>query len=67
MQQAKNDAAVRASIGKYIKLPPEVLAKVQISPPGPTVSEKQLAYWVGLMKEQEMLKAEPKLAGLIVR
>lgn len=67
IQQAKNDAAVRASIGKYIKLPLEVLAKVQISPPGPTVSEKQLAYWVGLMKEQEMLKAEPKLAGLIVK
>ena len=67
MQQAKNDAAVRASIGKYIKLPPEVLAKVQISPPGPTVSEKQLAYWVGLMKEQEMLKGDLKLSELIVK
>lgn len=67
MQQPKNDAAVRDSIGKYIKLPPEVLAKVQISPPGPTVSEAQLAYWVGLMKEQEMLKTEPALAGLIVK
>jgi NitT/TauT family transport system substrate-binding protein len=67
MQKSKNDAAVRASIGKYIKLPPEVLAKVQISPPGPAVSEKQLAYWVTLMKEQEMLKTEPKLAELIVK
>ena len=47
MQQPKNDARVRAAIGKYIKLPPEVLAKVQISPPGPVVTEKQLAYWVG--------------------
>ncbi len=65
--QPKNDAAVRASIGKYIKLPPEVLAKTQISPPGPTVSEKQLAYWVTLMKEQEMLKTDLKLAQLIAK
>jgi NitT/TauT family transport system substrate-binding protein len=67
IQQPKNDAAVRASIGKYIKLPPEVLAKIQISPPGPTVSEKQLAYWVTLMKEQEMLKTDLKLAQLIAK
>ncbi|HEY4069129.1 MAG TPA: ABC transporter substrate-binding protein, partial [Burkholderiaceae bacterium] len=67
MQQPKNDAKVRASIGKYIKLPPEVLAKAQISPPGPLVSDKQLAYWVGLMKDQEMLKSPVDVAKLIVR
>ena len=67
IQQPKNDAAVRAAIGKYIKLPPEVLAKMQISPPGPVVSEKQLAYWVALMKDQDMLKADPKLATLIFK
>jgi NitT/TauT family transport system substrate-binding protein len=67
MQQPKNDARVRASIGKYIKLPPEVLAKVQISPPGAVVSEKQMAYWVGLMKEQEMLKTGIDVARLIVK
>lgn len=67
MQQPKNDARVRASIGKYIKLPPEVLAKVQISPPGALVSEKQLAYWVGLMKDQEMLKTPIDVAKLVVK
>lgn len=67
IQQPKNDAAVRAAIGKYIKLPPEVLAKMQISPPGPVVNEKQLAYWVALMKEQDMLKNEPKLSALIFK
>ncbi|NDZ13911.1 metal ABC transporter substrate-binding protein [Variovorax sp. WS11] len=67
MQQAKNDARVRASIGKYIKLPPEVLAKVQISPPGPVVSEKQMAYWVELMKEQEMLKTSIDVTKLVVK
>jgi len=67
IQQPKNDAAVRAAIGKFIKLPPEVLAKAQISPPGPIVTEKQLAYWVGLMKDQDMLKGNLDLATLIVK
>ena len=67
MTQAKNNDKVRAAIGKYIKLPPEVLAKVQISPPGAVVTEKQLSYWVGLMKDQEMLKTNPKIASLIVK
>lgn len=67
MQQPKNEAAVRAHIGKYIKLPPEVLAKMQISPPGPLVSDKQLGYWVGLMKDQDMLKSDIKVATLIAK
>lgn len=67
MQQAANDNAVRAAIGKYIKLPPEILAKIQISPAGPLVSEKQLNYWVSLMKDQDMLKTEPKVSLLIVK
>ncbi|CAN7154931.1 ABC transporter substrate-binding protein [Variovorax paradoxus] len=67
MQQPRNDAKVRAAIGKYIKLPPEVLAKIQISPPGATVSEKQLGYWVGLMKDQDMLKTSIDVAKLIAK
>jgi NitT/TauT family transport system substrate-binding protein len=65
--QTKNDAAVRAAIGKYIKLPPEVLAKMQISPPGAVITEKQLSYWVGLMKDQAMLQTDLKIALLIVK
>ncbi len=65
--QPKNNDKVRAAIGKYIKLPPEVLARAQISPPGPVVTEKQLNYWVGLMKDQEMLKGTPNVASLIVK
>jgi NitT/TauT family transport system substrate-binding protein len=67
MEQPKNDARVRASIGKYIKLPPEVIAKVQISPAGPVVTEKQLTYWVDLMKDQEMLKTVPDVSRLIAK
>ena len=67
MQAPKNDASVRKTIGKYIKLPPEILAKIQISPPGPVVTEKQLVYWVGLMKDQEMLKTPIDVSKLIAR
>jgi NitT/TauT family transport system substrate-binding protein len=65
MGKPANNAALRAHIGKYIKLPPEVLAKIQISPPAPVVTTKQLDYWVGLMKDQEMLKGAPATAKLI--
>ena len=67
MQQPANNDKVRAAIGKYIKLPPEVLARAQISPPGPVVTDKQLQYWVGLMKEQEMLRTDVRTGTLIVR
>jgi NitT/TauT family transport system substrate-binding protein len=67
MQQPKNDPKVRTAIGKYIKLPPEVLAKIQISPPGAMVNEKQLGYWVGLMKDQDMLKTPIDVAKLIAK
>ena len=65
MQLTKNSDKLRASIGKYIKLPPEVIAKMQISPPGPLVSEKQMNYWVAMMNDQEMLKSELKVAQLL--
>ena len=67
MASPKNNDKVRAALGKYIKLPPEVVAKVQISPPGPVVTEKQLTYWVNLMKDQDMLKTTPVVANLIAR
>lgn len=67
MVKPVNNDRVRAAIGKYIKLPPEVLTKTQISPPGPVVTEKQLAYWVALMKDQEMLRTDPVIARLIFK
>jgi len=67
VQEPRNGDKVRAAIGRYIKLPPEVLAKMQISPPGPTVSAKQVAYWLAMMKDQDMLKTSIDPARLIVR
>lgn len=67
IDQPGNDAAVRTTIGKYIRLPAEVLARIQISRPGPAITEAQLRYWVGLMQAQDMLKGSPEVARLIAR
>lgn len=56
MRQPGNDAAVRAAIAKYTRLPAEVVARIQISRPGPTVSSAGLRYWVDLMRAQGMLQ-----------
>ena len=63
----KNDSTVREYVVKYLKVPAPAAAKMQISPPGPVVTEKQLNWWVGLMKEQEMLKSTPNVAQLLIK
>jgi NitT/TauT family transport system substrate-binding protein len=67
LNEPKNAAKVREHIGKYIKLPPEVLATVQIGPPLPVVTEPGLAWWADQMVEQKLLKASPDLARLILK
>ncbi|MBP7567843.1 MAG: metal ABC transporter substrate-binding protein, partial [Burkholderiaceae bacterium] len=67
LNDPKNKDKVQAHIGKYIKLPPEVLATIQISPPAPIIVEKQLAYWVDVMKEQNMLRGNINVAQLIAK
>lgn len=67
MTRPANDAAMRTHIGKYIKLPPDLLAKVQVAPASPLVTAKQLDAWVALMKDQEMLKSVPVTTNLIAR
>ncbi len=65
MGQPANEARLRQHIGKYIKLPPEVLAKMIISPPLPIVPARGLDYWVDMMKDQEMLTGTPNTAKLL--
>lgn len=67
MNNPKNTPRVREHIGKYIKLPPEVLATVQMSPPLPVVQVPQLGWWADQMLDQKLLKARPDLAKLIVK
>jgi NitT/TauT family transport system substrate-binding protein len=67
LNNPKNSAKVREHIGKYIKLPPEILASMQISPPLPVLTEPVLAWWADQMVEQKLLKARPNLANLILK
>lgn len=67
MLQPQNDAKLRAALAKYLRLPPPMAAKMQISPPGPVVTEKQLGDWIKMMNEQEMLKTAPAAAQLVMR
>jgi NitT/TauT family transport system substrate-binding protein len=67
MLQPKNDAKVRAALAKYLRLPPPAVVKMQISPPGPVVTDRQLAGWIQMMNGQDMLKSAPAAASLIVK
>ncbi|MDR3453951.1 MAG: ABC transporter substrate-binding protein [Rhodoferax sp.] len=67
MAQAKNESSVRASLAKYLKLPMPVAARMQISPPGPVVTEKQLKFWADMMRGQGMLKTMPPLNRLLFK
>lgn len=67
MKVAANDGKVRDTLAKYLKLPPPVAAKMQISPPGPVVTVKQLQWWSDLMLEQGLIKQRPPLESLIVK
>lgn len=61
-----NEPAVRAAIGKYIRLPPPVLAKIKLAPPQPMLTVKDLGFWVEMMQEQGMLKSKPDVKRLLV-
>jgi NitT/TauT family transport system substrate-binding protein len=67
IKKPANDATVRAHIGKFIKLPPEILASMHLSPPSPVIVDKQFTYWVNMMNDQKMLKASPNVASLLVK
>lgn len=67
MNQPANLPRVRTAIGKYIKLPPEVLATMQLNPPSPVVTAKQLSYWVDMMNDQKMLKTTPNVGNLVFK
>lgn len=67
MAQPANDGRMREHIGKYMKLPPEVLAKIQVLPPAPQVTPKQLDMWVALLKDQDMIRTTPNTAALIAK
>ena len=62
---AKDPALARTAIGKYVKVPPEILATMQIATLDPVVTEKQISDWINILAQQGMLKAaEPASKAL---
>jgi NitT/TauT family transport system substrate-binding protein len=64
---AANPEAWRPIVGKFIKLPPDVLATVQHPKLALEVTPQQVDYWVAVMTRQEMLTTKPDAAALIIR
>jgi NitT/TauT family transport system substrate-binding protein len=62
-----NDSKVRAALAKYLHLPAPAVAKMQISPPGPNVTAKQLDWWVSLLREQQLLRGNIATSNLILK
>ena len=64
---ARNPEASRAAMGKYLRLPPEVLATLPVPRLSTTVSESQLRFWIDAMQSQSMLKTSLNAADFVVR
>lgn len=67
MASPAHNAELRASLGKYLKVPPEVANSMQISPAQPQVLPKHLQWWGALMREQGYLKSEMNYNALIAK
>jgi NitT/TauT family transport system substrate-binding protein len=60
-----NPDAARADYGKFVKLPPDALAKVRWNKMNASVTPQQLALWEDMMRRQGMLKNPTDVAKLI--
>lgn len=63
----KNPQAARAHLGKYIKLPPEVLASIPTPRLFAAVTEPQIRYWVETMHDMGLTKSKGNVAQMIAR
>lgn len=63
----KDPVATRAAMGKYLKLPPPVLASMAMPVLDAGLASKQLAFWINTMNEQGMLKTHFDLDSLVAK
>jgi len=64
--RAEPDRA-RAAIGAYIKLPPQVLAGIDLGAYDPAVTAEGLAWWIDVMRSQELITEPMDATNLIIR
>ena len=63
----KDQAAVRAAVANYIKMPPEVIASMKLGRWQAAVTEAGIAGWVDIMKRQDMLRSAVDAKTIIAR
>lgn len=63
----KDPDTSRAHMGKYLRMPPAVVAALPVPRLATTVSEDQLRFWIDAMQAQQMLKTQVRSADLVVR
>ncbi len=63
---ANNIDGARADFGKYVKLPPQVIANIKFTGLNSEPTESSLAMWIKIMNEQKMLKTNVDANKLIL-
>jgi NitT/TauT family transport system substrate-binding protein len=63
----KDQAAVRAAVANYIKMPPEVIAAMKLGRWQAAVTEAGIAGWVDIMQRQDMLRTGIDAKTIIAR
>lgn len=63
----QNPEEARQILGKYVKVPPEALARTQIPVYNTEVTERGVGLWIEIMKRQGMLKNPLEFSKLVVK
>lgn len=63
----KDQAAVRASVANFIKMPPEVIAAMKLGRWQAEVTADGIGGWIEIMKKQDMLRSNLDLQKIIAR
>lgn len=61
-----NEERARVHYGKYIRLPPDVIASALIAFQKPDITVPEVDHWVRIMREQDMLRTRIQAANLVV-
>lgn len=60
-----NPDKTRADINVYAKLPPAIMATIEIGYQQPVLAPDQISWWIDAMKQQHMITTTPDVAKLI--
>jgi NitT/TauT family transport system substrate-binding protein len=63
----KNPQLMRTDIGKYVKVPPPVLATLPMPRLAADISPERLNFWIGAMQQQGMFKGLPDFTTIVAK